>query len=853
MTSTDKDFRFMATNDLMTELQKDSIKLDDESERKIVRMVLRLLEDKNGEVQNLAVKCLGPLVNKVKENQVEMIVDSLCANMVSNSEQLRDISSIGLKTVISELPPTPGTLAPNVCQRITGKLSSAIENKDVSVQLEALDILTDLLSRFGDLLVPFHDTILKALVPQLGSQRQAVRKRTIVALSLLLITCSSSAYGKVIAHLLDGLETRQGAAMIRTYIQCLASICRQSGYRLCAHIDRVMVLLVEYSQCDDDELREFCLQACEAFVLRCPTAIAAHVPTIVKLCLTYVTYDPNYNYEADDGEAGAQMDTEDEDGTGGNGAADDDSGSDEYSDDDDMSWKVRRSAAKCLEAVIATRPELLDEFYRSLAPALIVRFKEREENVKSDIFHAYIALLRQTRNVDAAGEVAGTTATAVAGGPADTMDAQLSGAVALLQEQVPAVVRAVQPLMREKSVKTRQDCFLLLRELLHALPGAYANHIDQLIPGVQYSLGDKNSTSNMKIDALGFVCYMLQVHNPQIFHPHIQVLVPLVVGAVFDVFYKIATEALLVLQHLVRVVRPLDLECTFEFRHFVGQLYECTLQKLRSQEADQEVKERAIACMGQIIANMGDVLKAELDTCLPLFLDRLRNEVTRLSAVKALTMIAASPLRVDLTVILADVIPALGGFLRKNQRPLKLNALTLLDTLVQNYSECIGARLLQQAIVEIPPLLNEADLHVAQLSLVLLTSIAAKQPAALMGVYEPILPEIMFLVRSPLLQGAALGCTLKLFKALARARLPGLGYRQLLEMLKQPVVAQTNGMLHKQAYHSTAKCVAALVLEEPNEAVPLAGELLGEILKGLRNDSHLVFCLLTIGEIGRHL
>lgn len=46
----------MATNDLMTELQKDSIKLDDESEKKVVRMVLRLLEDKNGEVQNLAVK-----------------------------------------------------------------------------------------------------------------------------------------------------------------------------------------------------------------------------------------------------------------------------------------------------------------------------------------------------------------------------------------------------------------------------------------------------------------------------------------------------------------------------------------------------------------------------------------------------------------------------------------------------------------------------------------------------------------------------------------------------------------------------------------------------------------------------
>jgi hypothetical protein len=44
-------------------------------------------------------------VSKVKEYQVETIVDTLCTNMLSDKEQLRDISSIGLKTVIGELPP----------------------------------------------------------------------------------------------------------------------------------------------------------------------------------------------------------------------------------------------------------------------------------------------------------------------------------------------------------------------------------------------------------------------------------------------------------------------------------------------------------------------------------------------------------------------------------------------------------------------------------------------------------------------------------------------------------------------------------------------------------------------------
>ena len=64
MGSVDKDFRFMATNDLMTELQKDSIKLDDDSEKKVVQSVLKLVEDKNGEVQNLAVKWFVIPLNK---------------------------------------------------------------------------------------------------------------------------------------------------------------------------------------------------------------------------------------------------------------------------------------------------------------------------------------------------------------------------------------------------------------------------------------------------------------------------------------------------------------------------------------------------------------------------------------------------------------------------------------------------------------------------------------------------------------------------------------------------------------------------------------------------------------------
>ena len=41
----------------------------------------------------------GTSGGEVKDFQAESIVDHLCNNMIGDKEQLRDISSIGLKTV----------------------------------------------------------------------------------------------------------------------------------------------------------------------------------------------------------------------------------------------------------------------------------------------------------------------------------------------------------------------------------------------------------------------------------------------------------------------------------------------------------------------------------------------------------------------------------------------------------------------------------------------------------------------------------------------------------------------------------------------------------------------------------
>uniref|UniRef100_A0A4W3KA74 Cullin-associated and neddylation-dissociated 2 (putative) n=2 Tax=Callorhinchus milii TaxID=7868 RepID=A0A4W3KA74_CALMI len=830
--------RFMATNDLMVELQKDSIKLDDDSEKKVVKMLLKLLEDKNGEVQNLAVKCLGPLVSKVKEYQVETIVDTLCTNMLSDKEQLRDISSIGLKTVIAELPPASSGLAlsANVCKKITGRLTSAIaKQEDVSVQLEALDILSDMLSRLGGTLITFHSSILSCLLPQLSSTRLAVRKRAIIALGHLVMSCSSCLFSELMDHLLVELSKNESTSMTRTYIQCIAAISRQAGHRVGEHLEKIIPLIVKYCNVDDDELREYCFQAFESFVRRCPKEMSFHIPTVIGLCLTYITYDPNYNYDHDDDDEDAMETDKGED-------EEDQDSEEEYTDDDDMSWKVRRASAKCLDAIMSTRHEMLQEFYKTVSPALISRFKEREENVKADIFHAYVSLLKQTKPVQSWLQ---------------TADALEQGGMPLrmLQNQVPSIVKALHKQLKEKSMKTRQGCFNLLTELANVLPGGLSEHVPALVPGIVYSLTDKSSTSNMKIDALSFLHVILCSHPPEIFHPHINTLLPPTVACISDPFYKITSEALLVTQQLVEVIRPLDKPCSFDAKPYVKDLFSSTLKRLKAADIDQEVKERAIACMGQIICNLGDSLGADLNPTLQIFLERLKNEITRLTTVKTLTLIASSPLKIDLRPILGEGVPILASFLRKNQRALKLSTLAALDILIKNYSDSLKPTMIESVLMELPSLIGESDMHVSQMAITFLTSLAKVYPSSVSKIGGSILTELFNLVRSPLLQGGALNAILDFFQALVVSKTANMGYMELLKQLTGTIYSSTQAggavVLHKQAYYSVAKCVAALTSASPKDASTVVNQFVQDVKNPKSSDSVRLLALLSLAEIGR--
>lgn len=193
----------------------------------------------------------------------------------------------------------------------------------MSVQLESLDILADLLLRFGGMLVGFHTSIQEALLPQLSSSRLAVRKRTIIAIGHLVATCTQSLFEKTMEFLMAEVHRNANISTTRTYICCITGVSKAAGQkRFGEYLKDVMAVAVGFcTEVEDDELREYCIQvnicdfslgstiakfstslfqAFESFVLRCPAEIGPHVDMIEEICAKFLCHDPNYHYDDDD-------------------------------------------------------------------------------------------------------------------------------------------------------------------------------------------------------------------------------------------------------------------------------------------------------------------------------------------------------------------------------------------------------------------------------------------------------------------------------------------------------------------------------------------------------------------------
>jgi len=803
----DKDERYMATSDLCEVLKRHSSggnydgyhAMDASTERKICTAVLRLLHDKSNDVQAIAVKTLGILLTTVHEEQVLEIADSLADQVLDRDKsELRDVYAIGLRTLCKTVPSEMGD---KVSQKLVGRLLKGIQSDNEEIVLACLDVLTDLLGRFGASSLHVtrqHEAILQLCLTQLSSDSHVVRKRAGNTIGCLSVVLSDALLVRMVESLLTQINMAEGvgksgrrrtrlaqkqaaaqkatkAGDTRALIRTMCTVSGAVGHRLGQEqIDRIVPIFLRFCDPDDavtgdddmddddemmdeaeedeaaialaNELRESCFTGFESFVSRCPAEVEPQLGQIVQAALAYMSYDPNYSYGDDEVEDVDEDDDYEEE-------EDDLEEEDEDDDDDDDSWKVRRAAIRALAAVVKAKqhdPSMLwVKVYNvrkgkstTVANALVSRFKEREENCRVDVIDCTTSLLSVTVNATAEGGVRFASP--------DAMDTD-GVVIDLSTSYRPTLVKSCEKLLSiKKGGERSKAAALALLSTLCRAPGGVGGqeeidsvftHIQNFISAGQgdHSLHRDTSSKTLKLDALRLVNDMLasDKHNPVCIKRGIyKTLLPDLCLSVKEHWYKVIAEALRVLSEVPRYFLmgydgTEDPAVKKQEMDSVGtSIYDAIEPLLSAHDVDQEIKERAlVTCASLLSALHTNLTKVQMDRLLTLILERLRNETTRIAAIKTLSTVAsasgvdsmADDDKIDLSLILGDSVSEMASFLKQQSRSLKQSSLEALDIVVTNHGSedpaLSDGQLFSTVLREVADLIVDSDLHLSHLSL----------------------------------------------------------------------------------------------------------------------------------------
>ncbi|CAH8621857.1 unnamed protein product [Schistosoma bovis] len=983
MVAADTDYRFMAMNDLINELQVNTLRLDLQSEKRVVGLILRLLRDPSGEVQSLAVKSLGPLATKVKEQQIITIVKDLVGTMEKGGEgQLRSICSIGLKTVVNALPNATDMVVVQsaVREAISPLLHMVISHQDDNVRVEACEVLAEIINHFGNLLTSYHLDLLDCMITCLGCPQTTLRKRAIQALgylswiipqkyfsslvSFLLFRLQMSPFltskpmekfddhlSKLITentlfqrpHLLEQLKQVPSVDVMKTLLQCFNVVSRQLQ-RSPHCIPSVLQLLISIAYSsntnnpEQDDIVELVIQVLETIIRRCPRAISPSLPELINLLCERLQYDPNYDYglveDGDDQMGVNNNDVDFEDDNADVDADDDDDEDGEYSDDEDVSWKVRRAAARALEAIILVFTEMTANFYVSIAPLLIKQFNEREESVRLSIFSCLSALLRQTRLTSTIhlnttitnGSVAVNQQSSprsyestlfVSESTLEELKLHLqdpNSAQSRLLSLLPTLYRGIEKQtsqsisnkMKSQNANRvlsvyRHTAFMLNRDLALALPGQLGAYLNNILMMIKISSDDPNTNHTAKMEMINVLVLLLSTHPASYFESKLDLLVQLTVQSINNSFYRVALEGLDLLQLLCTHLKSLGGE------KYAQVLFTPLFNQLKATDRDLELKEKAITVTAVFLSQIGYMVESNINDCLDLIYRRLTNELTRLAAVRAIQIIASSPLQLDLSKFLPGSSHELGTFLSKNDRNLRMITLRCLYTILLKYPNSLDDNCIMTILNLMPKLLiTEHDLQTTQLALHL-TSLFLESPNPLASqvfqivIQEPFLECLINLAHSPLLRGQALDGMLRLMRAFGHLKKTDPNGRQQLTLflsrLLDPIennhinnntslfghnsaISSSNNInnttsnrtssIHRDALPSLAQCMAALLAELPMTSsnspslsssshfdglLSSVNNVVDQLLISVKDPStsptQLYLNLLILGELGR--
>ncbi|KAF5675612.1 TATA-binding protein [Fusarium heterosporum] len=838
LSDNDPDFRFMALNDLLQLLnhaKPDFLHHDYNIAARTVDSIIKTLDDQNGEVQNLAVKCLGPFVGKIPTPVIAPMIEKLSSLKLTNSVD-NSVPSLALRNVIIALPrPAPGLTPTSDVQEAYSAISRVLiprligpgpktqvpKNSKISLpavpegllqnendlNAEAVDVLIEVVRCFGPMLAQVEVEAMQAVVIQLLESEKGtsvVKKRAVVAISMLAVYLSDEHLEDVVKRITAGLSKQTSPVTRRLYISILGSMARSIPSRFGPHIseavpfvhkalsdEELQVHLEALSDGDDlgqdfNEVREAALVALESFLASCPQEMRPFTDETIDVCLRYLKYDPNYNVDDEDED---MEDEEEEDELDEDDEFDADDGFED--DDDDASWKVRRCAAKTIYTLVSTRGsgDLLENgvLYNQTAPPLIKRIAEREENVRLEIISALSLLVRKTgeglhtsdlslEDFEAESEAripisrkrrrqssgGGSTASQFMSGSglvSPVMEkVPLSGPRADLARLTPSIVKAITKQLKGKTISTKQAVISLLDDIVSVQHGGLAEYFDQVIGPIIEAIqpsgsatvsshlsshaGSSATPSTLRITALGVISDIAKTHSSAILQPYLTKIVDGVTSAANNRFYKISSEAIRTIEELVKTITPpRSRNAASKYKPELEKLYTVILDRSSAQDADAEVRQRAIHALGVLISRTStpdgtsllfDDKVRPLKAALDVLQDRLKNETTRLASVRAVENVARYakvPSQLEKQWI-QNVSLELSAQLRKANRALRGSSIIALRNLVLSPATKgqLETDTIEGIVADLMPIITNGDTHLLGPTLIILAKLVPEHP-----------------------------------------------------------------------------------------------------------------------------
>jgi len=646
-----------------------------------------------------------------------------------------------------------------------------------------------------------------------------------------------------------------------------------------------------------DEVREAALVALEAFLASCPTQMRQFTDDSLSACLRYLKFDPNYAQDDDE-----DMEVDDEDDEDGAFDDEDDEFEEDagFDDDDDASWKVRRCAAKALHTIISTRSsgDLLDNgvLYGRAAPALVKRFNEREENVRLEVFSALSLLVRKTGegvipdfSLDPQNEylalnppsssrkrrrqssAAGASAFALAGTGLASPTAEkipASGSRADLARLVPSIVKGATNLLKGKLVPTKQAVVTLLDDVVAVQRGGLGEYFDQIMDPILDSIKQSSSSGStsalsgtggtasatvttLRIAALRLIGDIARNHSSSVLQPYLTKIVAGVTGAVHDRFYKLSGEAIQAAEEVIKAITPPRSKRTAQkYKSELSKLYTVVLDRVSSNDADTEVRNKALHALGILLSRTsggdGTALLAEADrqAALNELLKRLTAETTRLAAVRAIDTVAA--LSTDGSFSFDDqwvqqVATELSAQLRKANRSLRGSSVQALKHLVlspavkSNFSDAT----VESIVSNLVPVIHNNDAQLLGPGLLVLARLVSAKPKLVLT--PELIASLCELLRSTV-AGTVLDSLLAFVNEVGAT---GLGQPLMGALLKDVGVNGDPAVV--------GKVIGTLLVASGNTAGVTLDNFMQEIKANAQDSARASLALAVLGEAGLRL